>query len=170
MATEVTAAAHQGLSDVLGVAQRELGRLLGALGTSEAPEDMLWLWYPRGEAVALGVWAETEEREYEDGDGAWRKGIEGWNLPSAPPWAEVVLRLEQCGPALRAYAETADRYTAEMLNGAIRRADRRLRAARRVREAMDRVGRDGLLGMPRDEAVALAEELGAALAEQREAG
>lgn len=117
--------AAMALQAVLDVAAGELEKVRAAApddGLGDGP-DMLWLWYPRGGAVALGVWANEED---ENGDDEWHRDVEGWNLPDSPPWVEIVFRVPLCEPALRKrlerYAEAGDGYFEPQLRGALQRA------------------------------------------------
>lgn len=85
------------------------------------PDDMLRLWYPRGEAIVFGVWVD-DGGEYENGDGEWYGDIEGWHLPGSPPWVEVVFREPGCRSILEAWASrTPEGYEQGMLLDALRR-------------------------------------------------
>jgi len=116
--------AAMALEAVLDVAADELEKVRVAApdgGEGNGP-DMLWLWYPRGGAVALGVWANEEE---EEGDREWRRDIEGWVLPDSPPQVEIVFRVPLCEPALRKrlerYAKNGDGYFEPLLRRALQR-------------------------------------------------
>ncbi len=122
VATVATEEAAMALQSVLDVAADELERVRAAApdgGVGNGP-DLLWLWYPRCGAVALGVWANEEE---EDGDREWRRDIEGWVLPDSPPQVEIVFRMPLCEPALRErlerYAKNGDGYFEPQLRGAL---------------------------------------------------
>lgn len=121
-AGEKTAVAQRALIDE---AIARLTKVRAGVESKGWPEDMLTLWYPKGEAVVFGVWAaDPDEDAYEDGDGKWRQAITGWVLPDSPPWLELVFNVEVYGLALRTHAEVTDRYYAEMLKSAIEKAER----------------------------------------------
>ncbi len=103
--------------------------------------DVTTLWYPRDGMVAYGVWA---NEECEEGDGEWRRSINGWSLPDSPPWVEVLFRVPQAEAALQArldqLTKAGDTYYSGLLRPAIKKAQlaitEQVRAQREVeREA-----------------------------------